>query len=210
MAPDEFDDVVVGAGVVGLTTALLLARGGHRVAVITAEPVGGGSSGRSAGIVSQLHGTAYGRMSGETARRNAAAYRAANAAGFALLAELLEAAGTEHERRDAWLVARRPDGARRIDDEHLAAKRAGLLLEKVQRTELPFAHHGALRLRDQIRVDPRSLLVALAIAAREAGVEIHERERVLDVRVDPRGFSRVETGLGLRRAKAVVLAPGTP
>ena len=51
-ASDEYDTIVVGAGIVGLTTALLLAEAGRRVAVVTAEPVGGGSSGRSVGIVS--------------------------------------------------------------------------------------------------------------------------------------------------------------
>lgn len=211
MPSDVVDDVVVGAGVVGLTTALLLARGGHRVVVVTAEPVGGGSSGRSVGVISQLHGTAYRRMSGETARKNAAAYRAMNADGFALLAGLLEAAGTPHERRDAYLVASRPDGAGRIDDEHLAAHRAGLRLEKLQRADaLPFEHFGALRLKDQIRVESDRLLSALAIAAHEAGVRIVERERVLDIRVHGGGTSVVETGTAEYEGRHVVLATGTP
>ena len=211
MPSDAVDDVVVGAGVVGLTTALLLARGGHRVVVVTAEPVGGGSSGRSAGVVSQLHGTAYRRLSTETARKNAAAYRAMNADGFALLAALLETTGTPHERRDAYLVASRPDGSARIDEEHLAAHRAGLRLEKLQRADaLPFEHHGALRLPDQLLVDPTRLLSALAIAATEAGVRIVERERVVDVRVRPGGTSVVETGAGEYPGRHVVLATGTP
>jgi glycine/D-amino acid oxidase-like deaminating enzyme len=210
MAGGEFDDVVVGAGIVGLTTALLLARGGRRVAVVTAEPIGGGSSGRSAGVVSQLHGTNYRRLAGETARRNAAAYRAMNAAGFELVEDLLESTGTRYERRDAYLVAARPEGARRIDDEHLAAHRAGLRLEKLQRAPLPFAHHGALRLRDQILVDPHHLLTAIARAAREAGVVIAERERVVDIRVRSRARSLVETGTAEYAAHEVVLATGTP
>jgi glycine/D-amino acid oxidase-like deaminating enzyme len=211
MPSDVVDDVVVGAGVVGLTTALLLARGGHRVVVVTAEPVGGGSSGRSAGVISQLHGAAYRRLSGETARRNAAAYRAMNEDGFALLAAVLEAGGTAHERRDAYLVAADPEGTTRIDEEHLAAHRAGLRLEKLQHADaLPFEHHGALVLPDQIRVEPSRLLSALAIAAAEAGVRIVERERVLDVRVRPRGVSVVETGSGEYGGRHVVLATGTP
>lgn len=204
------DDLVVGAGVVGLTTALLLARGGHRVTVVTAEPVGGGSTGRSAGVVSRLHGTTYRRLSGETARRNAAAYRAAQDAGFGLLADLLTARDVPHERRDAYLAALRPDGARRIDDEHLAAQRAGLRLEKAQRAPLPFDHHGALRLPDQIRVDPDLLLAALASAAEEAGVRIVAGARVTDVRVRPAGGSLVETAGETFESRRVVLATGTP
>ncbi|MGN6446688.1 FAD-dependent oxidoreductase [Amnibacterium sp.] len=211
MASDAVDDVVVGAGVVGLTTALLLARGGHRVVVITAEPVGGGSSGRSAGVISQLHGTAYRRMAGETARKNAAAYRAMNAAGFAFLEELIDATGTAHARHDAYLVASRPEGAARIDEEHLAAQRAGLKLEKLQRSPaLPFGHHGALRLPDQLLVDPARLLSALAIAATRAGVRIVERERVVDIRVRPKDVTTVETGQNEYSARHVVLATGTP
>src|SRR4051812_39281408 len=82
MAAGEYDTIVVGAGIVGLTTALLLAEAGRRIAVVTAEPVGGGSTGRSACIVSRLHGTAYRRMLQETAPKNAAAHEAANEAGF--------------------------------------------------------------------------------------------------------------------------------
>jgi glycine/D-amino acid oxidase-like deaminating enzyme len=134
-----------------------------------------------------------------------------NADGFALLADLLAATGTAHERHDAYLVASRPDGAARIDDEHLAASRAGLRLEKLQRSsELPFPHHGALRLRDQILVDPTRLLSALAIAATEAGVRIVERERVVDIRVRTQDVSVVETGRSEYAGRHVVLATGTP
>lgn len=49
---DEADCVIVGGGLAGLTTALELARGGLRVAVLEAQAVGWGASGRNGGIVS--------------------------------------------------------------------------------------------------------------------------------------------------------------
>lgn len=206
---DGFDVIVVGAGIVGLSTALLVAEGGLRVAVVTAEPVGGGSTGRSAGIVSQLHGAAYTRMRGETARRNAIAYRRMNADGFAWLESAVDRLGVPHERRDALLVAGSAEGTRRIDDEHLAARRAGLPLEKVRGLDLPFPAHGALRLPAQLLVDPRALLVRLAVAAQDAGAVVVEQERVVDVRVGL-GGTEVETAAAVRRAPQVVLATGTP
>jgi glycine/D-amino acid oxidase-like deaminating enzyme len=202
--------LVVGSGVVGLTTAVLLAERGIRVVVVTAEPVGGGSTGRSAGIVSQLHGTAYRRMRGETALKNAVAYRQANADGFAWIDRFLQGRDVPFEFRDAYLVAGDPAATRRIDDEHLAARRAGLPVEKLRRPDLPLPAHGALRLPGQIVLDPRLLLEALAAEARELGVSIHEGERVVDIDVRATGPSRVTTEQAVREADSIVLATGTP
>jgi glycine/D-amino acid oxidase-like deaminating enzyme len=210
MAPREHEVIVVGAGIVGLTTAVLLAQAGRRVAVVTAEPVGGGSTGRSAGVISRLHGTAYRRMQGETAPRNAAAHRAANEAGFTWLERLLERRDVPFERRDALLVALEPAGTRRIDDEQLAALRAGLNVQKLRRPDLPFPTSGALRLPDQILVDPRELLTELAIEARELGVELSEHERVLAVQLPLAGTPRLLTDRGEWAAPQVILATGTP
>jgi glycine/D-amino acid oxidase-like deaminating enzyme len=209
-APDECDVLVVGAGIVGLVTALLTAEAGLRVALVTAEPVGGGSSGRSAGVVSQLHGAAYSRMRGETAARNAAAYRAMNADGFTWLLAAADRLGVPVERRDALLVADEDAGAARIDDEHLAARRAGLEVEKVRGLDMPFHSFGGLRLPDQAVVDPAALLAALARAAVDAGVELVEGERVTGASVAASGASTVQTTAGSRSVRRIVLATGTP
>ncbi|MCU1474721.1 FAD-dependent oxidoreductase [Amnibacterium sp.] len=202
--------LVVGAGVVGLTTAVLLAERGIRVEVVTAEPVGGGSTGRSAGVVSQLHGTAYRRLRGETALKNAVAYRQANEAGFAWIERFVQRREVPFEQRDAYVVAGDPASTRRIDDEHLAARRAGLAVEKLRRPTLPVPAFGALRLPGQLLLDPRVLLDALASEARELGVSIHEGERVVDVDVRTTGPCRVITPQAVREADSIVLATGTP
>ncbi|MCT8329124.1 NAD(P)/FAD-dependent oxidoreductase [Albidovulum sediminis] len=49
---EEADVAIVGGGLAGLTTALELARGGQRVALLEAERVGFGASGRNGGLVS--------------------------------------------------------------------------------------------------------------------------------------------------------------
>ncbi|MCB2150283.1 MAG: FAD-binding oxidoreductase, partial [Rhodobacteraceae bacterium] len=49
---EEADVAIVGGGLAGLTTALELARAGTKVALLEAESVGFGASGRNGGLVS--------------------------------------------------------------------------------------------------------------------------------------------------------------
>src|SRR5215217_4877007 len=53
----EFDDVVVGAGITGMVTALMLAREGRRVAIVEARTVGAGATGNTTAKLSLLQGT---------------------------------------------------------------------------------------------------------------------------------------------------------
>ena len=52
------DVVVIGGGVAGLSTAMQLAKRGRSVVVLERERIGNGSTGRAAGLVGQLRGTA--------------------------------------------------------------------------------------------------------------------------------------------------------
>lgn len=52
------DVIVIGAGVAGLSTAMQLARSGASVVVLEREKIGNGSTGRAAGLLGQLRGTA--------------------------------------------------------------------------------------------------------------------------------------------------------
>src|SRR4029079_17290483 len=54
---DAYDDLVVGAGLTGLVTGLLLARAGRSVAVVEARDVGAVTTGNTTGKVSLLQGT---------------------------------------------------------------------------------------------------------------------------------------------------------
>ena len=58
LSNNTFDVIVVGAGVAGLSTAMQLAMRGTRVLVLERERIGNGSTGRAAGLLGQLRGSA--------------------------------------------------------------------------------------------------------------------------------------------------------
>lgn len=58
MTVQTADVIVIGGGVAGLSTAMQLAMHGTRVVVVERERLGNGSTGRAAGLLGQLRGTA--------------------------------------------------------------------------------------------------------------------------------------------------------
>src|SRR3954471_24889135 len=82
------DVAVIGGGIAGLTTALLLKRAGARVALLEAMRVGSGVTACTTAKVSALQSTVYstiGRLHGAVA---AATYAEASVAGVERVAEL--------------------------------------------------------------------------------------------------------------------------
>lgn len=58
MSENSSDIIIIGGGVAGLSTAMQLARRGAAVTVLEREQIGNGSTGRAAGLLGQLRGTA--------------------------------------------------------------------------------------------------------------------------------------------------------
>ena len=79
----DYEDVVVGAGLTGLTTAALLARAGRRVAVLEARHVGAVTTGNTTAKLSLLQGTTLSSITRHHSERVAAAYVDGNREAFA-------------------------------------------------------------------------------------------------------------------------------
>ena len=58
MSENTSDIIIIGGGVAGLSTAMQLARRDASVTVLEREQIGNGSTGRAAGLLGQLRGTA--------------------------------------------------------------------------------------------------------------------------------------------------------
>ncbi|SKB09083.1 FAD-dependent oxidoreductase [Aeromicrobium choanae] len=207
--PDDCDDLVVGAGVVGLTTALLLARAGRRVCVVEARYVGAGSTGHSSAKVSLLQGTRLSTLLEDHSRDVVQAYVDMNRAGFEWLVDFAEQHDVRIHRRTAATFAASPTETSRARAELVAATSVGLPVEWTEDPGLRVTTHGAVTLADQAQVDPGSLLAALAAELRANGGSLVEHARVLHV--DWLGSPTAHVSGGRKvRAESLVVATGSP
>ena len=87
----ETDIVVLGGGIVGVTTALLLKEAGARVVLLEAGRIGHGVTGHTTAKVSSQHGMAYSRLASRFGAGAAATYGAANEAALRWIADRVRA-----------------------------------------------------------------------------------------------------------------------
>jgi gamma-glutamylputrescine oxidase len=211
----DVDLCVIGAGLAGLTVAREVARRGWSVAVLEADCVAGGASGRNGGFVSP----------GFAERIDAIVERVGPSRARELWA--LSAAGADYVRR-AIVESAMPgvdphDGrlsVRRTDDEPALIEHAAMLrvdfgadveawpVDQVREVLRSPMYFQALHFPTAFHIHPLNYALGLAAAAEANGARIFQGTRALSI--DPAGVrKRVQTEHSMVRARHIVLAGST-
>ena len=204
----HYDVAVVGAGLTGLATALLLARAGRRVAVLEARWVGAVTTGHSTAKVTLLQGTRLSTIVANHTEHVAAAYVEGNREAQAWLMAYAAEHRVQLEHRDAYTYAGTQSGASAVRREFDIARRLGLPVQMVDAVELPCPTYAALCLPDQLQINPMDVLAALARDLRQAGGVLIDSARVTEVANNE--SCELITPAGSVTADTVVLATGIP
>lgn len=181
----QVDVCVVGAGIAGISIAYELCRQGADVIVVDQGQVGGGETGQTSAHLTcalddrfyhleRLHGVDGARLAG-----------ASHASAIDLIENnvRLHTIECDFQRVDGYLFAAAGRPADELHRELLAAQRANMACDLVERAPLPFATGPALLFPRQARFEPLAYLDALAAAvvahrgAIHTGVHVTSIER---------------------------------
>ena len=205
---------IMGGGLAGVVTAYAFAAAGIRVVLLEADRLGGGATGRSAGLILAdcegdflVHEAAVGRRAARglwQATRRAALDFSAAIRRLGIRCRL--------EPTDAILYARDPDDTRRLKREAQARRAAGVdasWLTARSLAALRLDGGGAIRTRGHARVHPYRACAGFARAAGQRGAVIFEKSPVRRVLARAKHVELV-TANGTIRCDTVVLATGDP
>jgi glycine/D-amino acid oxidase-like deaminating enzyme len=156
--------VVVGGGLTGLLTAVVLDQAGLDVIVLERHGIGGVTTRGSTGKLSALQGDRAAVVASDRDDATARAYTAASVFGVAALRDLVVQLGIDCAltTADDHTFVTEPDAMPRCVAAYDAAAASGLPVEWANVVELPLGVLGAIRLAGQAHLDPGLLCVGLA------------------------------------------------
>jgi glycine/D-amino acid oxidase-like deaminating enzyme/nitrite reductase/ring-hydroxylating ferredoxin subunit len=205
---------IVGAGITGITLALLLQKSGVDVVVLDANPVGYGVSGLNSGhLTTMLLDLKFKNIIsafGEDATR-------AVTLGLAESLDLIEQFVSDYrldcdfKRLSGYLYTEKSSELAGLQEEFDCAAKAGLQVNRTFNVPLPFAVEEAVQVSNQAIFHPLKYVQGLAQAFKQNGGRIFEHSRVLSVGNETTyGGIQITTESGAVSARDVVLATHTP
>jgi glycine/D-amino acid oxidase-like deaminating enzyme/nitrite reductase/ring-hydroxylating ferredoxin subunit len=176
------DVAIVGGGITGLTTALLLSDAGKRVALLEGRQLGSGVTGRTTAHLTEAVDIRYHRLVSKFGLEGARAVRASSRDAIELLAKLSQYAAPDcgFERLNGYLFTESRDKLDELESELQAAAHCGASVERVM-APLPFGVAGGICFADQAQLNPAPYLSGLIDRLASGRVRIFENVSMLDV-----------------------------
>ena len=205
------DVCVIGAGIAGLCTAMLLTEAGRSVALVDSGRIASGVTGYTTAKITALHGLKYGELTktfGEATARICAEANQAAVEDFARIVRE-QRIDCDFKRMPAFTYTEDDSQVAAIQAEADALQRFGLKASITSETALPFAVKAAVRLEDQALFHPRKFALAAAQFVREHGGQVYDQTRATDVKQDG-DACMVQAEHGSIRALHTVIATHLP
>jgi glycine/D-amino acid oxidase-like deaminating enzyme/nitrite reductase/ring-hydroxylating ferredoxin subunit len=204
------DVAVIGGGIAGITTALLLKQRGAKVALIEARRIVTSVTGNTTAKVTSQHGLIYDHLISQFGIEGAQIYADAQQAAIEKIAALVEEnkINCDFTRTSAYVYTEEEAELERITAEVEAATKLGLPASYVESTPLPFEIKAAIQFTNQARFHPRKYLLALVEKFAGDGCYVFEETRALEI--DEDRPCQVTTDRGVVKAGKVVITTHFP
>lgn len=204
------DVAILGAGIAGITSALLLKEAGLSVALIEAERVIKDVTANTTAKVTAAHNIIYSNLESHFGKDRARIYAEANQKSIDKIESIIKERNIDCDfrRLPCYIYSENPDEIDMLKKEAEAAADAGLQATYVESSPLPFEIAGAVQYENQAEFHPRKYLLNLIDSILDDGSYLFENTRALNVKEGD--INEVITDKGSIKAKNVIVATHFP
>lgn len=205
------DVAVVGGGMAGIVTAYLLTREGLRVAVIEADRILRGTTGRTTAKLTSQHALIYDKLIDRFGKDLARQYADANESAIRWVRETSKELNIDCDlsEQDAYVFAEKGESIGKIEREIDAASELGIHAEYAGTIPFNIPVQAAVRFKNQAQFHPLKFLFPLAEEIEKKGGRIFENSRVVELEEEEKLRVVVKNG-GKVAADKVVVATHYP
>ncbi|HEY0354573.1 MAG TPA: FAD-binding oxidoreductase, partial [Flavisolibacter sp.] len=210
IANRQFDVMIVGGGITGITTALQLQKQGLNCLVAEAYNLCFGTSGGTTAHLNSFFDTTYHDIIKGFGEDNAQRVARAAQQALELYRTNIETYSIDcgYEQKDGYLFAMDEKQVEELDKIFEDSKKAGVDVAYTDRIPVPIPFQKAIVYHEQAQVHPSRYVYALAKAFEEAGGVIAQNCQVKDFKGDT--VLEVETSLGTVNAGSLIWATHIP
>jgi len=207
----KVDIVIIGGGITGITTALLLKNEGFKIALIEADKIVQGTTGHTTAYVTSQHDIIYSNLVNSMGIKKAKQYADANEGAIDFIENMVKKYNIDCDfcRLPAYIYTTDENYINIIKEEVEAAKSLGIKAKFVEKLNLPFSIKGALCFENQGQFHPRKYLLKIAENISGDESQIYEHTRAVDIEHDDLYTVITDTGFKVIASK-VILASHFP
>lgn len=205
------DVTILGAGIAGITSAILLKKAGLSIALIEAGKIIKDVTGHTTAKITAAHNVIYKELLKEHGEKKANIYAMANQSAINQIESLIKEynIACDFRRLPCYVYTENKDSLKIIKEEAEAARKVGLPVSYEESIPLEgFNVRGAVKYENQAEFHPRKYLLGLTQKIQGDNCHIFENTRALNIK---EGYTNeVVTDKGSIHSKHVIVSTNFP
>lgn len=207
----QYDILIIGGGLTGLTTAYLLKDSGYKIGIIEGSTAGYGTTGYTTAKITFQHDLRYDYLINGFGMRKAKQYLKANQEGFNLIKKIIQENNIEcdYKEQTAYVYTTRENEINMLKKEVHAYDSLSVEGFFTASLDIPVKAVGGIGIKNQGQFNPLKYLYAMYNILMKSSVDIYENVRALNI--EPHKDNHViNTDCGDITANKVVVASHYP
>jgi glycine/D-amino acid oxidase-like deaminating enzyme/nitrite reductase/ring-hydroxylating ferredoxin subunit len=200
-----YDVLIIGAGITGLTTALLLQEEGKNCVLAEAYSIGYGTTGGTTAHLNTYVDNTYDQIEKDFGEEGAKLVADATKEAISLVEELvlLHQIQCDFHYRQGFVYAETDQQANQLDEIFKASVKAGVSVHSTDRIPVPVSFKKAIVFEGQAQIHPLKYVTGLAKEFTRKGGIILENTRIRDIKKENNYNVGVSDSSSIKASKIV-------